>query len=193
MNYGGNRRDRGKAQPDIQWQFAPRLVPGEYRAISRHHSVYFDGQFRRHICAVQFDVLNDVGLEIIGRCTWYLNLGSKDLPRCGRRSNYWQAWVKANGGAPKRDDRLSPRIFEGRNAVVRIEDTTKTFRQEPTELGTNYSVVRDVISWETGSTNHSNHTSRQAPNKRRRVRSLRTTSVSLEKLNSFGPSRGQGS
>jgi hypothetical protein len=161
---GDNRKTR-KRKPEIEWSFRERLGPGEYHAISRHASFYRDRQFQRWVCAVQFDVLDAAGIEVIGRCTWYMNLGSKEKPRCGRRSIYWQAWVKANGGQPKRSDRVSPSVFEGRAAIVRVEDTTKTFRQEVVDSESAYSVVREVIAWETGSTNHSNHTSRKAPNK----------------------------
>lgn len=185
-------RRRRQSEPEIDWQFVPRLPPGEYQAISRNASVYSDRQFKRHVCAVHFDVLNESGMEVIGRCTWFLNLGSKDGPRCGRRSNYWRAWVKANGGPPKRSDRMSPCIFEDRCARVRLEDTTKDFRQVAVDSEMAYSVVREVIEWQTRSTNHSNHTSREAPNKRRRVKKFQRSIVSGDNQ-SFGPSRGQGS
>jgi hypothetical protein len=178
------RRDqhgrRAPEEPVIEWQYVTRIVPGEYHAYSRHSAIYFDRQFRRHVCAIHFDILDEFTLERLASCTWYLNLGSKDKPRSGRRSNYWIAWVKANGGPPARSDRLSPKVFEGRYATVRIEDTAKTFRQATVEDGMAYSIVRDVISWKTGSTNHSNHTSRKAPNKQRRVKKFPRSFVSRD-------------
>jgi hypothetical protein len=112
--------------------------------------VYRDGQFKRWVCAVQFDVLDGSLTRVIARLTWYLNLGSRDYPRAGRRTNYWQAWVRANGGPPKRNDRLSPRVFERRHALVRVEDTGKTYRQKAIGADEIYSVIRDVVEWQTG-------------------------------------------
>jgi hypothetical protein len=86
-------------------------------------------------------------LETVARLTWYLNMGNREKPHVGRRGHYWAAWVKANDGPPKRNDRLSPRIFEHRYAVVRVDDTAKNFHQEPTNEQNCYSVVRDVVEW----------------------------------------------
>jgi hypothetical protein len=101
------------------------------------------------VCAVQFDVL-DQNLNKLARLTWFLNLGSGDKPQVARRSNYWAAWMKANGGPPKRKDRLSPRVFVRRYAVVVVADTTRDSRQELASSEHAYSVIRDVVRWETG-------------------------------------------
>src|SRR5437016_2152880 len=111
------------AVPEISWVFAPRIEPGEYHAYSRSARVYRDGEFKRWVCAVQFDVLDDSLVNTSARLTWYLNLGSSAKPYAGRRGNFWTAWVEANGGPPKRKDRLTLRVFEGRQAIVRVEDT----------------------------------------------------------------------
>lgn len=137
--------------PQIAWTYAPRIPSGNYHAISRSASVYFDSQFKRWVCAVRFDVFSDERmLEPTGRITWFLNLGSREKPRAGRRTKYWAAWFRANGGPPKRDDRLSPRLFERRAAIVRVEDTSKTHDCGHVESEQAYSVVRDVIEWRTG-------------------------------------------
>ena len=104
---------------DIEWDFTPSIEPGEYHAISRRARTYFDRRFKRHVCAVEFDILGAPAED--GRCrlVWYLNLGSKDKPKAIRRSNYWSAWLQANGRPPKRSDRLSPRAFEGRAATLK--------------------------------------------------------------------------
>jgi hypothetical protein len=101
------------------------------------------------VCAVQFDVL-DGNLNKLARLTWFLNLGSGDKPQATRRSNYWAAWVKANGGPPKRQDRLSKHVFVRRYAVVVVADTTRDSRQELGSGEHAYSVIRDVVRWETG-------------------------------------------
>ncbi|MGZ4840103.1 MAG: hypothetical protein ACXV5J_00035 [Candidatus Angelobacter sp.] len=95
--------------------------------------------------AVQFEI-EETGLQL----TWYLNLGTGERPKAGRRSNVWQAWAIANGGPPKRDDRLSPRVFEKRWAIVLVEDTAKDFQQKAISSDNSYSVVRLVREWQTG-------------------------------------------
>jgi hypothetical protein len=133
---------------EIGWTFVPRIPPGEYFAYTRSSAIYRDKQFKRWVCAVQFDVL-DRSLDIIARLTWYLNLGSRERPRAGRRGNYWLAWIKANSGPPKRNDRLSCNVFEKRYATVRVADTEKLSTPQPFDPDCCYSVVRDVIQWET--------------------------------------------
>jgi hypothetical protein len=136
------------AESKIDWTFTPRLEPGEYPAYSRSARVYYDRQFKRHICAVQFDVLNSLLIDTVAKLTWYLNLGTRGRPHAGRRSNYWTAWVTANGGAPRRNDRLSPQVFLHRHATVLVADTTKDHQQNSVAEG--YSVIREVLRWETG-------------------------------------------
>jgi hypothetical protein len=144
--------ERQPAQPEVSFTFVPRIPPGEYLAFSRSASIYWDGQFRRWVCAVQFDVMDDSLTMVVARLTWYLNLGSKDKIRVGRRSKYWGAWTRANGGQPKRQDRLSPRVFAGRYARVVVEDTKKNHRSMRISEEDAYSVIRDVVRWETGAT-----------------------------------------
>ena len=155
-------RDRGRCRkrqpnssiqrvPEIEWAYRPRIPPGDYHAISRTASVYYDKQFKRWVCAVQFDIVSDsLLMETAARLTWFLNLGSRAKPRASRRSRYWVAWVQANGGPPKRGDRLAPRVFMGRLAIVRVEDTSKTHACGKVESEQAYSVIRDVIEWQTG-------------------------------------------
>jgi hypothetical protein len=150
----GSERSKGrtrKREAEIEWTYAPRIPPGEYQAISRKASQYFDKQFQRWVCAVQFDIVSDsLSMEAIAQLTWFMNLGRHPNPRAGRRSRYWVEWIRANGGPPKRGDRLSPRVFQGRAAIVRVEYTKKTHDRGPVESELAYSVVRDVIEWQTG-------------------------------------------
>jgi hypothetical protein len=102
-------------------------------------------------CAVQFQLLaNTPAMERIARVTWFLNLGRKEKPRAGRRSRYWVEWLRASGGLPRREDRISPRVFCNRLALVRVVNTSKTFNSAHVEPGVAYSVVRDVLEWRTG-------------------------------------------
>ncbi len=139
---------RRRAEPEISWAFIPRIQPGDYPAFSRSAAIYKDRQFKRWVCAVQFSILNDSLTEVVARVTWYLNLGTREKPHAGRRGNFWAAWVQANGGPPKRNDRLSPRAFERRNAIVRVADTTKTHNQNVVAAQESYSVIRNVVRWE---------------------------------------------
>ena len=139
-------------EPQIAWRYCERLEPGAYLAYCRSAGVYRDALFQRWVCAVQFDVLGDVGAERIASLTWYLNLGSREKAHAGRRSAYWQAWTLANGGPPKRSDRLSPNVFTRRYAVVHVGDTTKNYRQMAVTSDESYSVIREVLQWHTGGT-----------------------------------------
>ena len=40
---------------------------------------------RRHVAAIQFDVLSENGDEVLCRLTWFLNLGNKDKPNASRK------------------------------------------------------------------------------------------------------------
>ena len=146
-------RDHSANQPietEITWTHTPRIRPGEYSAFCRAAKVYCDRYFKRWVCVAQFDVLTDDLARVQARLTWFLNMGNKEKPRAGRRGNYWQAWVQANGRPPERKDRLSPRVFQGRYAQIMVADTTKDFKQT-TVLGDGaYSVVREVVRWHTG-------------------------------------------
>lgn len=136
-------------EPEVGWNYVPRLTPGEYRAYCRSAKIYRDRGFKRWVCAVQFDVL-DGNLNKLARTTWFLNLGSGDKPHVTRRSNYWAAWVKANGGPPQRRDRMSPLVFKKRYATILVADTTRDSRQELAVKELAYSVIRDVLNWDTG-------------------------------------------
>lgn len=139
-----------KPEPEVSWYYAPRISAGEYPAYSRKSKVYRDRQFNRWVCAVQFDILAENLQRVVARLTWYLNLGSGEKPKTGRRSFYWKAWIAANGGLPKRGDRVSHHIFERRHCIVAVADTTKNFEQMTVKGEESYSVVRTVIRWETG-------------------------------------------
>jgi hypothetical protein len=138
------------AEPEISFTYVPRLPAGEYPAYCREAKIYRDRQYRRWVLAAQFDILDSSLISVIARLTWYLNLGPQERPRAGRRSNFWNAWVQANGGPPKRNDRLSARVFERRHADVRVADTSKTHNSGTIAPEESYSVVRAVVEWKTG-------------------------------------------
>ena len=138
--------------PEVSFHYAARIEPGAYPAYCRSSSTYWDRRFKRWVCALQFNVLaND--LSEMARLTLFLNLGTnKERPRIGRMSNYWKAWTSANGGQPTRNAKLSDRIFLKRYARILVADTEKNHLQRSIGSDSCYSVVRDILSWDTGST-----------------------------------------
>lgn len=132
--------------PEIEWRDYPRIQPGTYHAYCRFAKHYQDPCFRRWMCLLRWDVLADDFVSVITTVPLWLALGHGERPKASRRGNYLREWVRANGGQPPcRGDRLSPRIFVGRMARVEIADT------DPEKSPIPYSVVRKVLSWETGS------------------------------------------
>jgi len=129
--------------PEIGFDEYPRITPGEYMAYSTSAKIYRDPAFRRWVCRVKWNVVQSSScLEPIacGICM-FMGLGERDQPHVGRRSNYLTEWIRANGGAPSRSDRLAPQIFTRRLAQVRIADAKSAVP---------YSVVRTILNWETG-------------------------------------------
>lgn len=127
--------------PEIKWADYDRIIPGMYFARSIWAKHYWDPGHRRWTCLVRFDVYSADYLRVVARVPLWLNLGNLSKPRAGRRGNYFKEWVRANGGPPSRNDRLSPRVFIGRIARLKIGDT---IGEVP------YSVVKGIVSWETG-------------------------------------------
>ena len=146
---GGPAKQR-RAEPEITWTYQPRITPGQYQGYTRSASVYRDGQFSRWVCAVQIDVLGSDLVTVLARLTWFLNLGEGEKPKAKLRMNYWLEWMRANGAAPTRKDRLSPNVFTKRYATVLVADTTKNFKQAQVTGDAAYSVIRGVVRWEGG-------------------------------------------
>lgn len=126
----------------IGWTEYPRITPGEYYANCYFAKRYRDPGFKRWTCLLRWDVLSEDLQRTIAKCVplWF-PLGSGEAPRASRRGKYLREWVRANGGPPGKGDRLSPKVFTRRVARVEIGDTNSPAP---------YSVVRRIISWETG-------------------------------------------
>lgn len=156
-----NLKPRLVPKPDAEIEFSswPRIEPGEYKAYARKAVMYQHRQFKRWLCLVLFDVLDDHQNKL-ATVAWYLNLGRGEKPKAAGASKFLAAWIKANGGRrPTRADRISLRIFRQRMATVVIEDTRRSSWADSIPEASAYSVVRDVKSWDVGSTiqpfNHS--------------------------------------
>jgi hypothetical protein len=86
--------------------------------------------------------MRDPEREVYG----FLNLGTGAKPQAGRGSNYWKAWVIANGESPRRRQVLSVRIFVGKNFLVSIGDVEKDMDGLEHTEPEKYSVIQKIIS-----------------------------------------------
>jgi hypothetical protein len=139
----GPARER-RADPEIEWRDYPLIQSREYPAYCKSAERYRDPQYKRWTCLLRWDVLTDDLLTVIATLPQWLPLGDGENPRASRRGKYLPEWVRANGGPPKRGDRLSRRVFTRRMARVEVGDT------DPGRSPVPYSVVRRIVSWETG-------------------------------------------
>jgi hypothetical protein len=130
-----------RAEPEIQWRDYDRIEPGIYPAFCRWAKHYRDPGFKRWTCLLRFDVFSDDLMRVMARVPFWMNLGAREKPHAGRRKRYFKEWVRANGESPARQDRLSPKVFVGRMARIEVGDT---------KGDAPYSVVREIVSWETG-------------------------------------------
>jgi hypothetical protein len=130
-----------RVEPAIAWRDYARIAPRVYSAYCRWARHYRDRGYKRWTCLLRFDVLSDDLMRVVARLPLWMNLGQQEQPQAGRRSRYFVEWVRANGGPPTRQDRLSPRVFKDRLAKVEVGDSNG---DAP------YSVVRKILSWETG-------------------------------------------
>jgi hypothetical protein len=133
-------RKSPKPSEAVEWADYPRIEPGEYLGYCCVAKSYFDHGFKRWVCILRFSVVSANGDHVAYIPMW-LSLGQGNKPRAARRGKYFPEWIRANGGAPTRDDRLSLRVFQRRFARIEVGDT---------EGPAPYSVVKKILSWETG-------------------------------------------
>jgi hypothetical protein len=118
----------------------PRYSPGIYEAQCVAAQIYRDPQFRAWKALLHFRMAQT------GQPVWgFFHLGRGEKSKAGRRSNYWRAWVIANGGPPRRRQTLSARVFNRKIFEVRIEDVTKRFDQSDHPEVAIYSTVKHII------------------------------------------------
>ena len=127
-------------EPAVSWNEYALIAPGQYPAYCRKATWYEYRPYKRWTCLLLFDILADNLVDSLGTIPLWFNGGSKAKPSTSLLSRYLAAWVIANGGPPVRHDRLSPKVFTGRAAIV-VVDTLKSVVV--------CSVVRRILSWET--------------------------------------------
>jgi hypothetical protein len=60
-------------------------------------------------------------------------------------SKYTRAWIIAAGHQPKRSDRLTPKVFEGKRFKVRVRVVEQNSHKQPLAPDQQYSVIDDVL------------------------------------------------
>jgi hypothetical protein len=131
-------------EPQIEFAEYPRITPGEYPAYCRFAKKYWDRSYRRWTCILRWDVLSNDLLMVVATIPCWLPLETREKAGASRKGKYLKEWVRANGGLPARRDLLSPRVFVRRMARVKVGDT------DPKKSPVPYSVVRKILTWETG-------------------------------------------
>jgi hypothetical protein len=95
---------------DSNWPLAPPseadLPEGEYTVAYRgfKKAVWF-GQSKIRLNLEVVDPGHCMGIQV--------PLFATNGRQCSQRSKYYGLWVKANGGPPRRGDRMSPKVFSG--------------------------------------------------------------------------------
>jgi hypothetical protein len=131
-----------QSETEIEWRDYDRIEPGIHPAYCRWAKPYRDPAMKRWTCLIRFNVLSEDLIRVLACVPMWLSLGDGEKPHAGRRGRYFKEWVRANGGPPRRHDRLSPSVFTRRMARVEVGDT---------KGDAPYSVVRKIVAWETGS------------------------------------------
>jgi hypothetical protein len=66
-------------------------------------------------------------MEHTGRVCKFFHMGNESKPKAGRKSEYFRAWILANGGRlPRKGAALSPRKFTGHVFKCVIQDVRRT-------------------------------------------------------------------
>ena len=130
-----------RSEPRVGFDDYDRIEPGIYRAYCREARIYRDPFYKRWVCLLRWDVLDNSSQHTIARVPQWFSLGSAEKPHAGRRSKYFAEWIRANGAPPSRRDRLPCSVFRRRAAKIEVRDTNGVFP---------YSVVNAILDYETG-------------------------------------------
>ncbi len=99
-----------QADRDTDWPLAPPsetdLPGGDY--VLAYRGAKKDQWFGQHKVRLLFEIVGPH--ECAGsHIPLFATLEERPSPRC----KYYAIWVKANGGPPRRGDRMSPNVFHG--------------------------------------------------------------------------------
>lgn len=136
------RRGRRAKNAQIEWADYDRVEPGEYVAYCRSASQYRDRFYKRWVSILRFDLLAANGVDVVARVPMWMSLGGGKKARAPRRGRFFKEWVRANGRPPTRGDRMTTEVFTHRMVRVMVGNTNSS--------SGSYSVVKEILSWETG-------------------------------------------
>src|SRR5215469_2366539 len=119
----------------------PRYPPGIYDVRCNHiHGP--EWLINRHRWSIRLEC-NFLTEE--GSVSGFLNLGNDpDKVHAGRGSRYFKVWCMANGGLPRKGQRMDPKIFLGKFFRVRVEDATD-IRGNPLPESERYSKIVEFL------------------------------------------------
>jgi len=118
----------------------PLIAEGEYEAFCHKAKRYFHPRFKREVISLFFDVVvNESAQTSLERYIY-------PQRRIGRGSLYYREWTLANNGnAPRRNDRMPIRKFEGKLYRVRVSTVKKACDQRDWPQSLQYSKIDAVL------------------------------------------------
>jgi hypothetical protein len=120
----------------------PLIEPGEYDAAAVGARVHpsIGGRYKF------FLTLEIIGGEADGvRVEFICALPNKGGRGVSPSSKYYRAWVTANGGRPRRKDRMSPSVFKNRLFQIRVRTVVTDHQGRPLAAAHQYSVVDELL------------------------------------------------
>lgn len=130
----------------IAEKFPPRIEDGEYDAICYKAETGRSFGGRRDIY-IKFRIYESEydGFEVVMVCTY-------PKGKIRLRHKFYQQWILANGGPPKKGQRLIRGVFLNRMFRVKVRTTKRTYTNTNRLLPDNlqYSVVDTIIEPLTG-------------------------------------------
>jgi len=143
-----------KTSDYFEWQGPTycRVTPGIYTAVAtKYQGPDWLKNYQRWSIRLEFSLLDDPDV-LVSR---FMSLGEKsDKPSGGRNSDYFKAWVMANGEMPKKGERMLPeRFLEGQIYRIMVEDAVKNPDQTAKGDAEKYSRVTKILSVERASSN----------------------------------------
>lgn len=143
----GNAEPKRGVPKSDPWPEAPEQRPviaeglyiGEIVHYQLQHQYQFPDSIKLHL-KVSICVDPEKGTDVV--LVRSMNYSRKPSPAM----DFYKEWVKVNGGeAPKRADRMSPRLFVGKRVRVRVRTVVKDHQGDALPSGLQYSVVGKIL------------------------------------------------
>ena len=117
----------------------PKVPDGRYQVTFKRGTI--NRLYRENRFVAEFEIYDPGGEHHAVALPFYAAIcaeGGKVKPN--PRKKYFRAWSLANGGKPKRGDRMSPKVFKGKLFTAEVGTVESN--------GTEYSCVRELLSVE---------------------------------------------